>query len=297
MRYAYYPGCSLKESAREYDASTRAVMEALGAEIHEIPDWTCCGASAAESVDGLLAYALPARNLALAEKHTPGLDILAPCAACYLNLLKTQMELPGDRRLTDMVGETLAGEGLEPPASGGRARHLLDVLKNDVGAETLRSHVRRDLGGLVVAPYYGCQPLRPYPVFDNPERPVSMEPLLRALGAKVHDWSSGGVCCGASLMTTHKEAALPSVARILAAAEGAHAVVTVCPMCQLNLEAFQKQASRASSKAGPVTVLYLSQLIALAMDLPKEATRLDGNMAVTEAFLSELRRTGAVVPA
>ncbi len=299
MRYAYYPGCSLRESAQEFDVSVRAVMDRLGARVEEIPDWTCCGASAADSVNGLLAMALPARNLALAERELPGLDVLVPCSACYLNLLKAQRAVQADRALLARVNGLIGAEGLAYPGTGGRVRHLLDVLGNDVGPEAIRDKVVRPLTGIVVAPYYGCQILRPFRVFDDPERPSSMEPILTALGATVHPWSMGGRCCGASLMATHKEAALVSVGEILRAAvspaggdggQGADVIATVCPMCQMNLEAYQAQAIRRSGTGAPVTVLYLSQLIGLAMDLAPEQTLLRKNLAVTGAFRSKLPR-------
>jgi heterodisulfide reductase subunit B len=298
MKYAYYPGCSLRESAIEFDLSTRAVLAHLDVEIEEIPDWTCCGASAVESVSRPLSHGLPARNLALAERHLPGLDILMPCAACYLNHLKVQRQAQADKAVVNAVNALLAGEGLVFSEKGGRVRHLLDILLNDVGPEAIKSRVRRDLTHLCAAPYYGCQVLRPYPVFDNPEHPRSMEPLLEALGVSIHPWNHGNKCCGASLMATHKAAALPRVADILRAAAGrgdapgADVIVTVCSMCQMNLEAYQKEAlGRAAS---PVTILYLPQLIGLALGLSPQEVLLEKNLAVTQAFAATVEATGAV---
>ncbi len=306
MKYAYYPGCSLRESAREFDVSVRAVMERLGAELEEIPDWTCCGASAVASLDERLALGLPARNLALAERASPGLDILAPCSACYLNLLTAQRAIRTSREARAEAGELLSAEGLSAPAKGGTVRHLLDVLINDAPPEAIRDQVVRPLTGLRVAPYYGCQILRPFRVFDDPERPSSMEPILTALGADIHPWNMGGRCCGASLMATHKETALVHVGEILRAAartdpaaeenagdaedaaRGADVIVTVCPMCQMNLEAYQGQALRAREGGKPVTVLYLTQLMGAAMGLAPEKTLLDKSLAVTGSFRSRL---------
>jgi len=302
MKYASSPGCSLRESAQEYDVSVRAVMERLDAELVEIPDWTCCGASAVESVDRALMRGLPARNLALAEKELPGLDILAPCSACYLNLLKLERTAKTDRAVMAEANELLAEEGLAYSGTGGHTRHLLDILLNDVGIEAIRERVERPLAGITVAPYYGCQILRPYAVFDDPERPASMAPVIEALGAKVHPWNVGGRCCGASLMATHQEAALASVGEILRAAaapgppkgndgepgRGADCIVTVCPMCQMNLDAYQARAVKTAEGARPITVLYLPQLIGLAMNLPGESVLLDKNLAVTGAFRSRI---------
>lgn len=290
MKYAYYPGCSLRESAIEFDESTRAMLARLGVEIEEIPDWTCCGASAVESVSLPLGHGLPARNLALAERHLPGLDILMPCAACYLNHLKVQKQAQADKAVHSEINAMLAGEGLTFSGKGGRVRHLLDVLLHDIAPEGIKAKVERELTGLSVAPYYGCQVLRPYPVFDDPERPQSMEPIIEALGASVHPWKKGNKCCGASLMATHKDAALALVAEILRAADGADAIVTVCSMCQMNLEAYQKQTLRRG--ANPVTILYLPQLIGLALGLSPQEVRMEKNLAVTRTFASKLEETG-----
>lgn len=269
MRYHYYPGCSLEGTAREYDRSTRAVLGALGVELLEIPDWTCCGASAAGAAGALLARVLPARNLALAERQETDGDVLAPCSACYLNLRHAAQAMGTNPREAAAIRAVLAVEELRPQGRV-RVRHLLDVLAFDVGADRLAARVRRPLQGMRIAPYYGCQCLRPYADFDDPERPTSMEPLIRALGAEVHRWRSGGACCGASLASTQREAGLSRIAAILDDARGADAVATVCPMCHMNLEAFQGPAGRRLRRDLACRVLYLPQLIGLALGLPQK---------------------------
>ncbi|MGE4297965.1 MAG: CoB--CoM heterodisulfide reductase iron-sulfur subunit B family protein [Desulfovibrionaceae bacterium] len=288
MRYAYYPGCSLTTSSVEYDAATRAVLARLGVELADIPDWTCCGASAVEAVSRLLSFALPARNLALAERDLAGADVLIPCSACYLNHRRVQEHIPRDKALTESVNEALSDEALTY-AGTAKVRHLLDVLATDIGADPVAEAVSRPLEGISVAPYYGCQALRPYADFDCPERPTTMEPLLSALGATVHEWNLGGACCGASLMATKKEAALVSVAALLGAAQGADVIATVCPMCQMNLEAYQSEALGLLQGAHPVSVVYLPQLMGLAMGMREADVLLGKNLTVTEAFLRKIR--------
>lgn len=280
--YAYYPGCSLTASAVEFDASTRALLAALEVDVEEIPDWTCCGASAGQAVSELLAFALPARNLALAERDLAGRDVLAPCSACYLNLLAAHEEAKADRALHARVEEALSTENLAWE-NFAEVRHILDVLAFDIGPEAIADKVVHSLEGLTVAPYYGCQVLRPYAKFDNPELPVTMEPLIAATGAAVHAWDMGAACCGASLGTTHRAAALPRIHDILAAASGADAVLTVCPMCQLNLEAFQKESGIADS----VPILYLPQFLGLAMGIPKRTLMLHKNLSPLRGFMTK----------
>ncbi|WP_319543896.1 CoB--CoM heterodisulfide reductase iron-sulfur subunit B family protein [uncultured Pseudodesulfovibrio sp.] len=278
MKYAYYPGCSLTESAAEFDVSTRAVMYHLGVELVEIPDWTCCGASAAEPVSKLMNYALPARNLAITEKELAGIDVIAPCSACYLNLLKVNREVVGDRSLHGKVNEVLAASGLM--YSGKVAvRHILDVFINDVGAKVIEQKVTNNLKGMRIAPYYGCQILRPYPVFDDPKNPMSMHRVLKALGADVHEWDHGNTCCGASLMMGHRAVAMQSVTAILSDAEGADAIATVCPLCQMNLEAYQSQAKKLGAK--PIPILYLTQLMGEAFGLEDGAIQFEKNLTIS----------------
>lgn len=288
MKYAYYPGCSLTGSAREYDAATRAVMAELGAELAEIPDWTCCGASAVEAVSRLLTYALPARNLALSERELPGQDILVPCSACYLNHLRVVRDVGADKRLRSDVVHVMAAEGLAFEGTA-RVRHLLDVLATDIGKQRVAERVVHPLAGISVAPYYGCQALRPYTVFDDPERPCSMDALIEALGATVFPWDKGAACCGASLMATKKDVALHSVSAILGAAQEADVVVTVCPMCQMNLEAHQNQALSLHGGDHMVSILYLPQLMGLAFGLSEEDVLLGKNIAVGERLMNMLR--------
>jgi len=280
MKYHYYPGCSLEGTAMEYDLSTRALLEALGVVLIEIEDWTCCGASAAEAVDHLLALALPARNLALAEHQADGLDILVPCSACYLNLRTAQDKARRDPVQAARINAVLAADGLRL-AGRPRVRHLLDVLSVDIGAPAVAGAVTRPLAGLRIAPYYGCQCLRPFADFDDPELPVSMEPLIRATGAEVFAWGVGGHCCGASHMNTQREAGLALVTGLLEAARGADAGVTVCPMCQMNLEGYQRAASRRSGRDLRISVLYLPQLLGLALGLSQGVLGLGRNLAVS----------------
>jgi heterodisulfide reductase subunit B len=286
MSYLYYPGCSLTGTAKEYDLATRAVMDAMGVPLTELDEWTCCGASAAEACSDLLALALPAINLAIAEKMDGTQDVLVPCSACYLNLKKANEALRQDTKSRARVNTVLAEKDLTLEGTVG-VRHLLDVLATDLGAEAIRAQVKVDLSHLTIAPYYGCQCLRPYPVFDDPEEPRSMEPLIRATGARIHPWQMGAKCCGASHMNTKMEVALELVHAILQAARGADAIVTVCPMCQMNLEAYQNKIARRYGDVAEMSILYLPQLLGMAFGLSDETLGLGLNLAVNDHFRSQ----------
>jgi heterodisulfide reductase subunit B len=287
MKYLYYPGCSLEGTALEYNASTRAFMQELEVDLLELEDWTCCGASAAEATNHLLSLALPAYNLAIAEEMDGTKEILVPCSACYLNLKKVEKKSRKDPELLDKINTILKEKNLHYHGQV-RVRHLLDVVARDVGPSEIVSRVKNPFIDLKIAPYYGCQCLRPYPIFDDPEEPRSMEPLIEAVGAKIHPWNMGGRCCGASHMTTKPDVALELVTAILRAARGADAIVTVCPMCQMNLEAYQKKISAMSKEDMHMTILYLPQLLGLAIGLSEQDLRFDLNLSITKAFLNKL---------
>lgn len=287
MKYFYYSGCSLEGTAIEYNLSTQAVMRELGVELVELEDWTCCGASATEGISELLSVVLPARNLALAERMDTEADFLVPCSACYLNLRRVNEQVKGDDALLGRINEALEVEEL---SYSGRinSRHLLDVMATDIGAEKIEERVKMKLSGLSVAPYYGCQALRPYGAFDDPEKPTSMEPLLAAIGAEVHPWTMGAKCCGAGLMTTKKEVGIELTATLLAAAKGADCIATICPMCQMNLDSYQARVSQLRGEDLGISVVYLPQLIGAAFGLPEADLKLGLNMVVTESLRAKL---------
>jgi heterodisulfide reductase subunit B len=283
MKYLYYPGCSLEGTAKEYNDSTRAAMQAMGAELVELEDWTCCGASAAEATSHLLSMVLAARNLALGEKMDVGGDFLIPCSACYLNLRRVEDHVKRDDTLLAKINEALEEEELRYDG-GVKVRHFLDVVATDFDAEDIKPLVKKDLSGLKIAPYYGCQALRPYSDFDDPQAPQCMEPLIQALGAHVHPWTVGAKCCGAALMTTKKEVALELTGAILEAAQGADCIVTICPMCQMNLEAYQGPISQTLGKDVDISILYLPQLMGMAFGLSEKELKLNLNLAITKDF-------------
>ena len=280
MRYLFYPGCSAEGSALEYKTSTLAVLEALGAEVEELEDWTCCGASVGSVVSDLLGVVLPARNLALAERP-PSIpptgggearrgqrEVLAICSACYTNFRRTSEAVAADPALLTTVNQALEVEGLTYHGTV-TARHLLDVLANDFGPEAIAARVRRPLTGLTVAPYYGCQTVRPYSPFDDDQRPTSMVAVLEALGAMVHRHNREASCCGTSLQMTRPEVGIAMAASVLEACAPADCIATVCPMCHMNLDSYQNKVSRLLGQTVRMPVFFLPQLIGLTFGLPE----------------------------
>jgi heterodisulfide reductase subunit B len=289
VSYLFYPGCSAEGSALEYKNSTLAVLDALGAEVEELEDWTCCGASAGSVVSGLLGDVLPARNLALAERAGNGRDMLAVCSACYTNFRRTGEALAADSELRLRVNKALDAEDL---SYGGtvRVRHLLDVLANDFGASAIGGLVRRRLSALTVAPYYGCQTVRPFSAFDDDQRPESMVPLIESLGAKVYRHEREASCCGTSVVMTKPEVGLTMAGAVLSACEPADCIVTVCPMCHMNLDAYQDKVSRQLGHKVRVPVLFLPQLIGLAFGMNEKELGLGRHVVSAKPVLDRLSK-------
>jgi len=281
--YQYYPGCSVKGTGKAYEESLLAVFEALGIGLEELGDWNCCGATAYMSIDEGEAFVLAGRNLALAERKAS--DLVAPCSACYLVLNKTQEQIKAYPEVRRRVGAALAAGGL---AYKGRARvrHPLDVLVNDVGLETLSGHVTRPLKGVKIAPYYGCQIVRPYATFDSQHRPETMDRLLEVTGAEVIDYPHKTRCCGASQTGTLPEVGLDLVHMLLAEARlrGADLVATVCPLCQFNLDVYQDEIVRRHGP-GTIPVVYFTQVLGAAMGLSARKLGLARNIVPAEPLL------------
>ena len=287
MRYLFYPGCSAESSALEYKTSTLAVLEALGAEVEELEDWTCCGASVASTMSDLLGVVLPARNLALAEQVSNGRDLLAVCSACYTNFRRTAVAIASQSGLLDTINQALEVEGLAYHGTV-TARHLMDILANDFSLEAIAARVQRPLTGLTVAPYYGCQTVRPYSPFDDDQRPTSMVGILEALGATVHRHNREASCCGTSLLTTKPEVGLQMVGEILEASSPADCIVTVCPMCHMNLDSYQDKVSQMTGRPLRIPVLFLPQLMGLAFGLPESALMFKRHVVPVRPVLARL---------
>jgi heterodisulfide reductase subunit B len=283
MKYAYFPGCSQEASAEEYNRSLQAVARRLeGVELVEMHDWNCCGATPAATVHPLLPQALAARNLAIAEEM--GLEMVAPCAACYKNMNKASHLLNDDPDLLTRVNATLNSHQL---GHAPRVRHPLDVVVNEVGVENVP--VDKPLQGLKVASYYGCLITRPEGGFDDPERPQSMDRLMEALGAEAVDWPYKTKCCGGAIYMTTEKVSFAMSADILAHAKaaGANAVAVGCPFCQLLLDLYQDKLEAIRHTSFQMPIFFFSQLMGLAMNLDRAELGLEKLVVSPFGLLSE----------
>jgi heterodisulfide reductase subunit B len=278
MRLAYYPGCVSKSTGKEMDLSTRAVCSALGLELEELADWNCCGAT--HVANELVTLGLSARNLAQTE-----LPVMTGCAICYCNL-RTAVQRLQDSELKARVNEVLAGK-----YSGGEVRHALEVILEVL--EKDQDAIAMPLKDLKVAPYYGCLMTRPKGI-DSAEFPTVLEKLLKILKAEPLDFRLKTFCCGGPIFMPQEEAAEETALKILKEARkaGAEVIVTLCPLCHLMLDAKQKILEGKRKERIGIPVLYVTQLVGIALGLGPEELGLELNavspMAVMERIYQKM---------
>ncbi|KKM66089.1 hypothetical protein LCGC14_1484700 [marine sediment metagenome] len=264
MKYAYYPGCSLHATAVDYDESTLAVAGALGVELVEVPDWSCCGSTPAHSTDELLAAALPAKNLLAAR--TVAEEAVVCCSACFSRFKFAQKHIEEKEHLRAQLAEMMPIEDIR----GMKVRHLIDVLVKDVGLEKVAEAKKRDLD-LKVACYYGCLLTRPPKVteFDDAEDPQSMDELLTAAGMETVPWPFKTECCGATFSLTRTEIVLRLTAEILEMAKqaGADCISVACPLCHANLDMRQSDIAKKIGIDYGMPIFYFTQLLGMAFGL------------------------------
>jgi heterodisulfide reductase subunit B len=276
-KYIFYPGCSMEGSARAYYDSLKVIEGPLGLELEEVNDWNCCGATEYLSINLIPAYSLIARNLALAaQQSTETKTVMAPCSACYLNLEKADYYMAERPALGEKVNEALAAGGLHYTPGSLEIRHLVDVIINDIGLETVKAKVVRPLTGLRIAPYLGCMVPRPdyQKRWSDHEHPSELDDLMKALGAEVIDFPLKTACCGGHMTQIGPETAYELIRRLVSGAEEfkADIMVTVCPMCQMNLDAYQSETNRYFGTNFHMPIVFFTQLMAVAFGInPKEA--------------------------
>ncbi len=270
MDLAYYPGCSLYQSAKLYNHQTKLVFGMLGLNLKELEDWSCCGATSAGKINDFMAVALPARNLGIAEDS--GLsELVIPCSACYSRTLVAQKQLQDFPLLKNEINLEL------PKKIKGNIKvsSALDVLRREIGGSKFNSMTLEKLEGYKPACYYGCMNTRfPYdvPISDNVENPQGMETVLEAIGVEPVDWNYKTLCCGASSVIYNTDCALDLMAKIMgdAVSRGADCLVVNCPMCQMNMESRQDQYCEKHGIKERLPVYFITELLGMAMGLSKE---------------------------
>lgn len=285
--YPYYPGCGLNNGGfgKAFDWSINGVNKILGIEFKEIPDWNCCGTVPYDTLHEKASFGVCARNLALAEQM--GGDLVAPCSSCYVFLSRTNEYIQKYPRIKKEVDEALAAGGL---TYGGKVkvRKVLDVYVNDVGYEAIGAKVTKRLEGLKVACYYGCQEVRPIFGRDHPENPRYMDRLIKALGATAVNFPLKSRCCGGSLIISEEDASLELIKKLLesAAGNGAEVMVTGCPLCQLNVDAYQTLVNRKYKTNYKMPILFFTQLMGVAYGLGEKELGLKTSIVPVKKVLA-----------
>jgi succinate dehydrogenase / fumarate reductase cytochrome b subunit len=266
-RYAYYPGCLASLSQKELDSSTRAIARKLEIELVEMPSVTCCGAGDIHEAKPDYYLHISARILGQAEQT--GCDtILTICNVCTLNLRQANKALQEDPALLARVNDNLAEVGAATYQGGVDVRHLLWEVSTGEGYERFKKVAVKSLEGLKVAPFYGCQILRPTKIlgFEDPDRPESLERLITACGAEPIDYPAKVKCCGFPIVLAREDVALGELVQPLSQAKeaGADVIVTPCPLCHLSLDAWQGKAAAFAGEDYKIPILHLAQLLGAA---------------------------------
>jgi len=268
MDYLYFPGCTLYTKAKNLDTAARECASIVGFELHELPNWTCCGAAFPLATDNIMALLPPSRILANAMQEGGKLTTL--CSVCFNVLRRTLHLLESDTEKREKIFDFIEMEyrdGLHLP-------HYLEILRDEIGFEKVKEKVSRDLKGLRVAPFYGCMLLRPFEEiqFDDKENPTVFENFIQSVGCEPVDFPYKIECCGSFQSVGVPDVATECSYAILKSAikNGAEVLVTTCPLCQYNVDTKQKEIKEKYPDFQGVPVLYFSQLMGLSFGLSME---------------------------
>jgi heterodisulfide reductase subunit B len=286
MTYSYYPGCSLHSSAKEFDISTRVVMQELGIELEELEDWSCCGGSVAAGVSHEVGMALAARNVVLAQQKNR--DLLASCSGCYNKSAKAARALENETE-RNKITPILSQMGMSVSDSNIKVKNVVDVLANDVD---ISSQIKKPLRGLKVACYYGCLLTRPQELtgWDSPVFPMSMDNLAKICGAEVVDFRSKTKCCGGPILVPQEKVAFELTKRLLDEAKslGADCMVLACPLCANNLELRQPDIEKAYNVSYKLPILYITEIIGLALGIKPGKLGINKHVVSPKPVLAKL---------
>ncbi|MDK9724773.1 MAG: CoB--CoM heterodisulfide reductase iron-sulfur subunit B family protein [Sterolibacteriaceae bacterium MAG5] len=282
-QYAFYPGCSSQKgaSAANYTTSIGMMCDKLDIQLNEIPDWNCCGASIGYAEGGELPrLVLSARNLALAEQNLGGQDVVSGCPACWLATRESVERLHESQSLLAEANEALKEAGLVLKNET-KARHMVEVLVEDIGFEGLKKPVVKPLGDLKFAGYVGCQTNRPFGIAgESFENPVYLDKMVEAVGAEAVKYDQKVTCCGGALAFSEPDKSQKQIRDIVESAydHGADMIVTPCQLCQANVEIYQSEINKKQGTKFNMPVVYYSQLLTVAYGGSAKDAGLDGQL-------------------
>lgn len=285
-KYALYPGCLMPTEQYAYELSIREILPSFGIEIVDVDGFSCCG-EPMKSVNQFLTLYLSARNIALAEEN--GLDMFVPCSMCHLALSECNYVLRNNEELRKKINSLLEEEGLKWHGRN-KIFHTIDLLHDEVGIEEIKKRVKKELKVLLAA-HYGCHLIRPSEVGRpvDAEKPMKMEALLNVIGAKTAYYAEKLDCCGAPLLANLPDTALTKAGqKMQAVQEKFDALVTVCPWCHKMFDERQQKAGETIAASLSLPVVYLSQLVGLAMGIEKEKLGFEFNLSPTDKLMEKI---------
>jgi len=293
MKIPYFPGCTLKTTAKNFEISALAVAKSMDIELVELPRWNCCGTVTSLTSDDLMRHLAPIRNLIRVEEMNDNGDVkdeyrlVALCSMCFNVLKRSELRVKENPEELEKINDFMY---LEKGYNGKvKIIHFLELLR-DSGFDKVKDKVKVNLNGLKVAPYYGCLMLRPKEIgIDDPEDPTIQSDLLKALGAESIDSPCKTRCCGSYQTVRDRYAVSELTYDIINCArkEGAELVTTSCPLCLFNLADRQKEVIEKHPEFKPMPVLYFTQLMALAFGLDEKYYGFDQNYIDPRALLRE----------
>ena len=288
MKICYYPGCTLKNHAKNFEDSTICSLNSIGVEVDELSRWNCCGTVFSLTTDDLIHHVAPIRNLVRAKEANYD-KVMTLCAMCYNTLKRANLRIKNDPESLDILNNFMDREKVKYEGDV-QVYHLLEFLKNEIGFENLAKKVVKPLKNLKVASYYGCLLVRPKEVgFDDMENPTILDDLMTELGADSVDFPYKTECCGAYQTVDRPDIIAERTKQILTSAmdRGAEIVVVSCPLCAFNLDQRQKQTAERYPEFKHIPVLYFSQPLAIALGCPEKSLRFDLNFIDPKPVLKE----------
>jgi heterodisulfide reductase subunit B len=288
MKISYYPGCTLKSNAKNFEDSAFCSLKNLGVEVEELPRWNCCGTVFSLATDDLIHHVAPIRNL-LRVKESNSDKVMTLCAMCYNTLKRANERVKSDPESLDKINKFMYRENIEYQGDV-KVFHLLELLRDEITFEKIIKKVVRPLKNLRIANYYGCMLVRPKEVgLDDVENPTVLEDLVGALGGEAVDFPYKTECCGAYQTVDKPEIVAERTFHILTSAQnqGAEIVSVSCPLCAFNLDHRQKETIQKYPDFKHIPILYFTQAMAIALGCLEKDLRFDLHYIDPKPILKE----------
>ncbi|MGD8983635.1 MAG: CoB--CoM heterodisulfide reductase iron-sulfur subunit B family protein [Desulfobacteraceae bacterium] len=288
MTYALFLGCTIPARSRNYELSARKVSDKLGIQLVDLDSFICCGFPI-KSSDHRSSLILGAYNLALAKERN--LDLCTLCSSCTSALAEVEHQLAAEEDTRNEVNEALSRVGLRY-AGRVKVRHFARILYEEIGPEEIKRHMSKSFDDLGIAVHYGCHYLKPSEVFDHFEEvedPRTLDALVALTGARVVDYAGKKRCCGGPILPVDEKTAMSVAKEKLddMADAGADAMCLVCPFCSVMYDDNQKSIESEFGESYKLPVLYLPQLLGLAMGFDRKELGLNLNVVKTKELLSK----------